>query len=262
MMDDPTSLRRRHWLGLGLGLAASFAWPSFARPEGAPRAAKASANTGADVVRPTVQIRNGRDRGSGTIIASVAGETLILTASHVVHGATELKVEIHRHNLGFPSLGLTEGGGWPRLVAATVVASDPDSDVAVVRVQGMVAMRYVARLDPEAKEPAAGEVVTSVGIDRTLHLTRWQTTVKGSGLIDLGKGGGKRPFTITARSPEHGRSGGGLFRADGSVVGVCTGQLHVKQTPTTGVFVSVESIRRLVRDNDLVLSPRPEKTRR
>ena len=44
--------------------------------------------------------------------------------------------------------GLTEGGGWPRLVKATVAASDVDADVAVVLIRGMTPLRYVARLDP------------------------------------------------------------------------------------------------------------------
>src|SRR5262249_48122092 len=154
---------------------------------------------------------------------------------------SELKVELHRHNLGLRSTGLTEGGGWPRLLPATVVGSDPASDVALLRVRGMVALPFVAPFDPRADEPAKGEVLTSVGIDRTLFLTRWQTTVLGSAQIDIGQGGGPRRFTVTGKFPEHGRSGGGLFRPDGTVVGVCTGQLSIKTgQPKVGVFASVE----------------------
>jgi S1-C subfamily serine protease len=209
---------------------------------------------GLDVVRPTVQLRNGEKRGSGTIIASVAGDTLILTAAHVVKGASDLTVELHRHNLGFSSTGLTEGGGWPRLVKAKVVAADPDSDVALLRVGGMVALPHVARFDPSATLPARGDVLTSVGIDRTLFLTRWQTSAQGTAMIDIHQGdGGPRPFTVVTRYPEHGRSGGGLYRSDGAVVGVCTGQLSLKPgTPKVGVFASVVSIRRLLEGQGLV----------
>jgi S1-C subfamily serine protease len=205
-----------------------------------------------DWLRATVQIRNGQGRGSGTVFVSRDNETLILTAAHVVRDASDLKVEIHRHNLGFRTLGLTQGGGWPRLVAASVVASDAGADVAVLRVRGLVAMPHVARFEPAAGEPSKTEVMTSVGIDRTLHLNLWSTAVEGSARIDLGRGGGARLFTITSRAPEHGRSGGALFRADGTVAGVCAGQLTIGQGPRRGAFASVESIRALLRDNGLL----------
>ena len=191
-------------------------------------------------------------RGSGTVIMSVPGETLILTAAHVVKDAGKVEVELHRHNLGFKVNTLTEGGGWPRLVPGRVVASDRGTDVAVVRVRGMVALPFVAKFDPKAEEPARGDIMTSVGIDRALHLTRWQTTVQRSSKIDIKQGGQPAIFNITTRAPEHGRSGGGLFRDDGAVVGVCTGQLDSRKgEPKLGIFASVASIRRLLEENGI-----------
>jgi S1-C subfamily serine protease len=216
--------------------------------------AEAPADTPArrpDVVRATVQVRNGDRRGSGTVITSAPGETWILTAAHVVIPTAALKVELHRFNLGYSGArdtGLTEGGGWPRLVPATLAASDPGGDVAILLVRGMTALPFVARLDPGAAEPAPGESLTSVGIDRSLHLTRWQAAIKGPASIDIGRGGGPRRFTVIARPPEHGRSGGGLFRPDGTVVGVCTGRVEVHGSQRAGVFASVESIRRLLEE--------------
>jgi S1-C subfamily serine protease len=222
-------------------LASAVGFPSSpAPPPGGPV-------HGPDVVRATVQLRNGNGRGSGTVIASGPDETWILTAAHVVKGATTLTVELHRYNLGNGPAVLTEGGGWPRLVSATVVAADTAGDVALVRVRGMTALPHVVRFDPRGDQPAKGEIVTSVGIDRTRFLTRWQTAVEGVAQIDLGRGGGPRRFTITSRFPEHGRSGGGLFRRDGTVAGVCVGQLSAKSGgPKTGVFASVESVRQLL----------------
>jgi hypothetical protein len=107
-----------------------------------------------------------------------------LTAAHVVRDATGLKVEIHRFNYGGRVLSLTEGGGWPRLVPATVAAIDPGGDVALVLIRGMTALPFVARFDLEVGEPKRGEVLTSVGVDRGLHLTRWQTTIQGPALVD------------------------------------------------------------------------------
>jgi S1-C subfamily serine protease len=244
----PGRVSRRRLLVLALGIVVLG--PTAARPDEMAPAA--------DVLRPTVQIRNGTRRGSGTILASVPDETLILTAAHVVRDPAALQIELHRHNLGGATTGLSEGGGWPRLVPATVVATDPAADLAVVRITGMVALPHVARFDPEAKEPAKGDVLTSVGIDRTLFLTRWRTTVRGTAMIDNGRGGGARRFIVTTRYPEHGRSGGGLYRGDGVVVGVCIGQLSVRPgQPTAGLFASVESIRRLLHENSLDGALRP-----
>lgn len=199
-----------------------------------------------NLLHATVQIRNGSARGSGTVIGSREGQTLILTAAHVVADSTDLLVELHRHNLGSPIASLTEGGGWPRLVRATLVAADPASDVALLEVSGIAPLRHVARVDPDAREPARGETLTSVGIDRILHLTLWKTGVEGQTRVDIGRGGGTRPFTATTRYPEHGRSGGGLFRPDGTLVGVCCGQLKIGDAPRIGVFASTASIRDLL----------------
>jgi S1-C subfamily serine protease len=223
---------------LGLGSIWTATAPADDRPRGP------------DVVRPTVQIRNGDNRGSGTVIVSIPDETWILTAAHVVEKVSEVKVELHRFNLGSRLTTLTEGNGWPRLVPATVAVTDPDSDVALVRIKGMVRLPFVARLDLAADEPAPGETLTSVGIDRGLHLTSWHTSVKNALMVDLGKGGGPRRFTITSRPPDHGRSGGGLFRSDGAVVGVCTGHFGSAKAQQ-GVFAAMASIRTLLQRQGL-----------
>jgi S1-C subfamily serine protease len=227
-------------LAIGIVILA----PTVAHPD-----EKAAAT---QVVRTTVQIRNGTRRGSGTILSSVTGRTLILTAAHVVSAPSELQIELHRFNFGGPATGLTEGGGWPRLVPATVVATDTAADVAILKISGMVALPHVARFDRDAKEPAKGELLTSVGIDRTLFLRQWQSTAQGTAMVDINRGGGPRRFILTTRYPEHGRSGGGLYRGDGGLVGVCVGQLSIKTgQPKVGLFASVESIRRLLQENGL-----------
>jgi hypothetical protein len=91
-----------------------------------------------------------------------------------------------------------------------------------------------------------------VGIDRGLHLTTWQTTIQGTLMINTGKGrGGPRSFTVTSRPPEHGRSGGGLFRGDGAVVGVCTGHFENKPGQRLGAFAAMAGIRSLIREQAL-----------
>jgi S1-C subfamily serine protease len=242
---------RRSWVLPAL--AAALVWPVTATPD-EPVPAR-----GTLIVQATVQIRNGQKRGSGTIIASVPNETWILTAAHVVEGGGNVQVEIHRFNLGGARIfSLTEGGGWPRLVPATVAATDPGSDVALLRIRGMLPFPFVAHFDLEAAEPKRGEILTSVGVDRGLHLTRWQTTIQGSALVDIHKGGGTRPYTVTTRHPEHGRSGGGLFRDDGTCIGSCTGRVDIKPGQKVGLFASMSSIRRLIKEKGLErLAQRP-----
>lgn len=220
----------------------------------------------ADVVSPTVQIRNGNKTGSGTVVHSVRDDTLILTAAHVVRDSGDgLKVEIHRHNLNPNSRTavLTQGGGWPRLVPATVEVIDIAADVALVRVRGMAKLPAICEFDPKSPEPAKGNVLTSVGIDRSLHLTRWKSRIEGAAMLEVVPGAGESRFTVTTKYPEHGRSGGGLFRADGTVVGVCVGQLSIRPgTPKVGVFASVGSIRKVFQEYDRTIaksrSPLPD----
>src|SRR5690242_12494598 len=94
--------------------------------------------------RPTVLVRNGSSQGSGTIIASTEGETLVLTASHVVEEPGSLSVELHRYNLGVEHAQSSRR--WPLSFAAKVAAADVAADVAILRVRGLGALPYVARL--------------------------------------------------------------------------------------------------------------------
>jgi S1-C subfamily serine protease len=199
--------------------------------------------------RPTVVVRKGNGQGSGTVIASAADETLVLTACHVVDNPGPLLVELHRYNLGVEDRSLP--GPWPRRVRAEVAARDADADVAIVRIRGMVALPYVARLAGDEDEPGAGSVVTSVGIDKGDHLSSWSTQVRGEAVFDRRRQGSDRLFLITDRAPEHGRSGGGLFRPDGTLVGLCVGRIELSKGRVSGLFASGESIRVLLRAHDL-----------
>ena len=62
---------------------------------------------------------------------------------------------------------------------------------------------------------------------------------------------------MTARAPEHGRSGGALFLGGDRpvLVGVCVGRVELKKGKAVGVFASVESVRRLLTGHDLETEP-------
>jgi len=114
--------------------------------------------------RPTVLVRRGSSQGTGTIIASLDGETLVLTAGHVIRGRGPILVELHRYNLGIENRPSVPGK-WPRDVVAESVATDTLADLAILRVRDMIALPFVARLGPEDAEPASNAGLTSVGID-------------------------------------------------------------------------------------------------
>ena len=200
--------------------------------------------------RPTVMVRRGHFQGSGTIIASVDGETLVLTAAHVVGESGAVHVELHRYNLGLERTPATPGA-WPRSIEAAVAAIDRAADLAVLRVEGLGALPYVARLAPPRREPLVDSTVTSLGIDLGKHLSSWSTLLVEALWFELNDNREERLFFITARAPEHGRSGGGLFLPDGALVGVCIGHAELIPGRREGVFASSESIRRLLVHHDL-----------
>jgi S1-C subfamily serine protease len=195
--------------------------------------------------RPTVLVRRGSSQGSGTIIASLDYETLVLTAAHVVRGRAPIIVELHRYNLGLehtPNLARR----WPRQINAQEVATDPTSDVAILRVREMVALPFVARLAEKDAEPPARAELTSVGVDLGAKLSSWNTRLVETLWFELDDNGTDRPFLVTERIPEHGRSGGGLFDPSGRILGVCIGHAEI-QGKRMGVFSSVENVRELIR---------------
>ena len=204
--------------------------------------------------RPTVIVIRGTSQGSGTVIASSPGETLVLTAAHVLESDAEPFIEVHRYNLGLERRRRPEG--WPKKIPAKVVAIDSASDVAVLKIAGFQAMPYVATVAPGPAEAEPETVVTSVGIDRGAKLSSWRTRVIDFAAIDMKKkaGGGDRPFVLTEKPPDFGRSGGGLFRDDGTVVGVCVGRAEVIRGRRVGIFASNTSIHRLLRENALETS--------
>lgn len=197
--------------------------------------------------RPTVRVRQGHSIGTGTIIASVEGETLILTASHVVEDSGPLFVELFRFNLGWERYQTVSG--FPRRLAATVAARDRDADLAVLRVGGQLALPYVVRIAPSSRSIPAGTPVTSIGFDHGEGLIGFPSKVRRVDRVDMDRGGGDRPFLITDNPPEVGRSGGGLFLADGTLVGVCVARAQLRPGPLFGMYSSVGNVEHLIQSH-------------
>ncbi|GAC1471848.1 MAG: hypothetical protein NVSMB9_18420 [Isosphaeraceae bacterium] len=241
---------------------------------GAEPVARATVAEDSRTFRATVIVRKGNGQGSGTIIASVSGETLVLTAAHVVKDTGPIVVELHRYNLGVERA--LSAKGWPLEIPARLAAEDRAADLAIVRVPSRPALPFVASLASPGDEPSDGALLTSLGIDGGNTLRSWTTRLRQVAWFRMGteRTGGEgfllsstlaksrnrarratfqdeRPYLITNRAPEQGRSGGGLFVEQGKLVGVCVGRIDLAKGKTWGIFSSVESVRRLLREHDL-----------
>jgi S1-C subfamily serine protease len=198
-----------------------------------------------------VLVRRGTSQGTGTIVASLEGETLVLTAAHVIRSQGPILVELHRYNLGIEHLASPQGR-WPRHVVAEQAVADTASDLAILRIRDMIALPYVARLGSAEDAGPASEHLTSVGVDLGAKLSSWDTQLVEILWFELNDSGSDRPFLVTARIPEHGRSGGGLFDSKGRLVGVCVGHAEVVKGKRAGVFSSVENVRELLQRHELI----------
>lgn len=175
-------------------------------------ASAASAGTGpltAATVRITVSDPEGHSTGTGSIVDAREGEALVLTCGHLFRasggqGAIELSL-------------FTEGPGGAEVqgkVTGVLVDFDLDRDLALVRfsTNNPVAVTPIA---PPGTVMQPGVGLTSVGCNNGDNPTARSTQVTA---IDRYVG---HPNIEAAGAPVEGRSGGGLFNAQGQLVGVC-----------------------------------------
>ncbi len=144
-----------------------------------------------------------RGLGSGVIVGS---DGVILTNNHVIRGADELTVT------------LADGTSFD----ATVVGTDPQSDLAVLRVDADGDLPAVSFGDSDALN--VGEWVLAVGSPYSANLEHTFTAGIVSG---LGRNTGMRLndyeyFIQTDAAINPGNSGGALVNLDGEVVGINT----------------------------------------
>lgn len=146
------------------------------------------------------QERINQSLGSGVIVDATRG--LVLTNHHVVEGADEVSVT------------LSDGRTFP----ASFVGSDPDTDVALMRIQ---AEKLVALPLANSDQLRVGDFVVAVGNPFGFSQTVTSGIVSAVGRSGL-PGLGFQNFIQTDASINPGNSGGALVNLRGELVGINT----------------------------------------
>ncbi|MDG1991465.1 MAG: thioredoxin domain-containing protein [Pirellulales bacterium] len=172
--------------------------------------------------RLRVQDPKGASWGTGTVIDCRQGEALILTCGHIFRdsvGEGSIEVDL----FGDPSADR---------LAGQMVSYDLDRDLALVSVFTEAILEPV-KIGSVGRSRDVGEGVVTIGCDGgrepTMHVSRVTSVDKYLGPANV----------QVAGQPVQGRSGGGLFALDGTLLGVCNA---ADPEDNEGLFAALPSI--------------------
>jgi serine protease DegQ len=153
------------------------------------------------------QDRIAQSLGSGVIVDAQRG--LILTNHHVIEGADEV------------SVSLADG----RTLKAEFVGSDPDTDIALMRIPVPKDAPLTAIPLADSTQLQVGDFVVAVGNPFGIGQTVTSGIVSAVGRSGL-QGLGYQNFIQTDASINPGNSGGALVNLDGQLVGINTASFN------------------------------------
>jgi hypothetical protein len=173
-------------------------------------------------VRLKIEDPNGHSYGSGTIIDVRGQEAIVLTCGHIFRdskGQGRILVDLF-------------GSGAPQGIPGRLISYDLPADVGLVSFRSNCALS-AAPVAPAGYRVAPGDRVINIGCNNG-----GDPTVRHSRVTTIDKFLGP-PNLQVAGQPVVGRSGGGLFSADGLVIGVCNA---ADPTDNEGLYAALPSI--------------------
>ena len=174
----------------------------------------------------------GHSLGSGVIIN--ADEGYIITNNHVIEDAEEIKVIMFDK----------------REVKATIVATDPPSDLAVIKVEP----EGLATVDlGNSDQLSVGEWVVAIGSPFGLHLNHTVTAgiVSAVGRSSVISRNNFEDFIQHDAAINPGNSGGALFNLDGELVGINTAIAtdgYSRANAGVGFAIPINMVKRVMED--------------
>ncbi len=205
-------------------------------------AASVSAGTSAQpdiqatAMQATVKLKvsdpDGSSYGTGTVVHAQGNEALVLTCAHIFRdskGQGPLEVLTFQDSPSGTS------------VPGQVLSYDLDRDVALVAIRTQTPITPMPLASPQISLEV-GQGVFSIGCDhggeRQLHQTRINSLNRYAGPENIQAAG----------APAVGRSGGGLFTADGQLIGVCNA---ADDQDDEGIYAALSSIYAVVNEAQL-----------
>ncbi len=172
----------------------------------------------------------------GTRVVSGAGSGVIYTAdgyiitnNHVIEGAQNITVK------------LNDGTEY----TATLVGSDPQTDVAVIKIDGT---GLVPAVLGDSDHVQVGEEVIAVGNPLgTLGGTVTNGIISGMNR-SINIGGREMTLMQTNAAVSPGNSGGGLFNVNGELIGIVNAKSAEENTEGLGFVIPVNTARQVAQD--------------
>jgi serine protease Do len=172
--------------------------------------------------------------GSGVIVTR---DGFILTNHHVIQGATEIKVSIP---------------GREEQLDAKVIDSDPDNDIAVIKVKGDGLPTATLA---DSSQVRRGDIVFAVGAPFGYDQSVSMGIVSALGRREVGNNQ-QANYIQTDAAINPGNSGGPLIDADGRVIGINTA-IYSNTGSSAGIGFAIPS-NRVVQIASKLVSPRVE----
>jgi len=174
-------------------------------------------------IRAAVRVRTPGGMGSGVILSSVPGRTVIATAAHMVRDASAQSI----------SVDVFGDGGRVKTYPATVVSSNDTTDLALVLVaDNTFPLPSVIGANDT---PGQGDVAFGIGCS-------------GGGRVSVMKCRVLRiqdGDVFCSGAPAQGRSGGGLYNSRFELIGICSAQNRLRND---GWYVGASKLRKLLEE--------------